>query len=109
ALYNRFVGERFLRDLIVDIVVNHGGPIDFPALVIDLVRRADEAHDWLIAVPLANLRPPRGYVLIEESAVALGMSLQEPEWDRNAVPPVNPLEMFRDLRDSLDAGIRWHL
>jgi hypothetical protein len=61
ALYNRFVGERLLRDLLVDIVADHDGAMDFPILVEEVTRRAESAEEWLIAVPLANLLVPGGY------------------------------------------------
>lgn len=109
ALYNRFIGERYLRDLVVDVVAEHDGPIDFQQLVAEIARTADEAGEWLVAVPLANLLVPDGYVLVQEGSVALGMSVQTPDWTMWATGGhVDSLQMFRDLYDHLDAGQRWY-
>src|ERR1700729_524400 len=79
-LYNRFVGERYLRDVIVDVTARHAGPIDFVTLVAEVERRAEAANQWLIAVPLTNLLVPGGYALVEKNVAALGMSVQDPDW-----------------------------
>jgi hypothetical protein len=108
ALYNRFVGERFLRDLVVEVVADHEGPIDFPDLVEEVGRRADSGEEWLVAVPLANFLVPGGYLLVQEWVAALGMSVQDPDWTPTGTEaPVDAFAMFRDLKDRLDTGIRW--
>lgn len=110
ALYNRFLGERYLRDLVVGIAEDQGVPIDFSTLVQDLQRSADAAGEWLIAVPLANLLVPGGYLCIEEDVAALKMSVQDPDWKLrgNADPANDPFALFHDLKDKLDEGVRWH-
>ncbi len=47
ALYNRFIGERYLRDLVVDLVAEHDGEIDFAELAEQLKQTADRANAWL--------------------------------------------------------------
>ena len=110
ALYNRFLGERHLRDLVVDVVEDQDVAVDFSTLVRELERRADAAGEWLVAVPLANLLVPGGYLCIEEGVAALKMSLQDPDWKMwgNDDPANDPFALFHDLKDKLDEGVRWH-
>lgn len=110
ALYNRFLGERYLRDMVVETVADQESPIDFPTLVRELERRADAAGEWLVAVPLANFMVPGGYLCIEKGVAAVKMSVQDPGWkpwdgsDRDD----DPFALFHDLNDKLDEGVRWH-
>ena len=110
ALYNRFLGERYLRDVVVEIVAEQDSPVDFPSLVRELEHRADEAGEWLIAVPLANFLVPGGYLCIEEGLAALRMSVQDPDWQPsgNSDPDVDPFALFHDLKDHMNEGVRWH-
>jgi hypothetical protein len=110
ALYNRFLGERYLRDTLVEITASHDPAVDFPTLVGELKGRADAAGEWLIAVPLANFLVPGGYVCIEEGVAALKMSVQAPDWTpvRRADSPDDPFALYHDLKDKLDEGVRWH-
>lgn len=110
ALYNRFLGERYLRDTVVDITARHDAAIDFPTLVRELHGRADAAGEWLIAVPLANFLVPGRYLCIEEGVAALKMSVQDPDWKpwENSDPEDDPFALFHDLKDKLEAGVRWN-
>jgi hypothetical protein len=110
ALYNRFLGERYLRDVVVDIVAEQETPVDFPTLVQELERRADAADEWLIAVPLANFLVPRGYLCIEEGVAALKMTVQDPNWKPwgSSDPDADPFRLFHDLKDHMSEGVRWH-
>ena len=61
ALYNRFLGERYLRDTMVDTTAGHDAAIDFPTLVRELKGRADAVTE--IQFPdgsrTASARPAR--------------------------------------------------
>jgi hypothetical protein len=109
GLYNRFVGERYLRDLIVDVTAEHDGPIDFPCLLEEVERQAENVAQWLIAVPLANLLVPSGFLLVKEDLAALITSVQDPDWTPHGSndPQSDPFAMFRGLKDRLDGGVRW--
>ncbi len=101
---------RHLRDLIVDIAADQPAPIDFSILVQELERRADAAGEWLVAVPMANLLAPGGYLCIQQGVAALQMSVQDPNWQMwgSDDPARDPFALFHDLNDKLDEGVRWH-
>jgi hypothetical protein len=108
APYNRFIGERHLRDLVVDLVAEHDGEIDFAELAEQLKQTADRANAWLVAVTIANLLVPGGYRLIKQDVAALGMSVQDPDWTPwGTDSPFSALTLFHDLKDHLDSGVRW--
>jgi len=110
ALYNRFLGEHYLRNLVVDIIEERDIALDFSTLVRELESRADAAGEWLVAVPLANLLVPGGYLCIDEGVAALKMSMQAPDWKMSGDedPSDDPFALFHDLKDKLDEGVRWH-
>jgi len=110
TLYNRFLGERYLRDVVVEVVADQDCPVDFPTLVRELEGRADAEGEWLIAVPLANMLVPGGYLCIEERVAALKMSIQDPDWKMwgSSDPKEDPFALFHALGDKLDEGVRWH-
>lgn len=110
GVYNRFVGERVLRDLVVDLVVDlhveRAEALDFQRLVKELERAAEERSRWLLAVPLANVMPPQPYVALDEQA-ALGLTLQDRNWDRMGAEPFDAFTIFHHLQDRLSPDVRW--
>jgi hypothetical protein len=105
-VYNWFVGERVLYDLIVDVVAERGDGVDFDGLVAELTRIADERSRWLIAVPLANIISPESYVTLDEFA-SIAMTVQERDWLPSSEAPASSSRIFQHLRDRLFAGVRW--
>jgi hypothetical protein len=108
--YNLYVGERILRDLIVDLVaeihVERAEPLDFERLANELVRIANERSHWLLAIPLANVLPPQAYVPLDDAA-AVGLTVQERDWQRWGSEPFDAFTIFNHLKDRLTAGVRW--
>jgi hypothetical protein len=108
-LYNEFVSERDLFDQIVDVVAQADEPLAFAELAAAIEARLAEPARWLVAVPLANLMVPGGYLLIAEDVAMLESSVQDPKWTPlgHSDPQRDPFAMFHDLKDRLDAGVRW--
>jgi hypothetical protein len=105
-VYNRYVGEHFLRSVIVEIVAETDGPVDWEGLISQLEHRADTAGRWLLGVPLANILPPQAYCALGDG-VGLGLAVQAPDWSASDDAPVDPFAMYRHLKDRLTAGVRW--
>jgi hypothetical protein len=109
-VYNRFVGEPVLRNVIVDVIVDlhieRGESLDLDRLAIELTRIADERSRWLVAVPLTNVLAPKPYLELDECA-ALGMTIQEKDINREAPRPFSGFTMFHHLRDHLIHDVRW--
>lgn len=107
-LRNHFVGDQVLADLIVDLVAEHEGDLDWPALRRLLSEHADQDRAWIVGVPVANLMPPRGYVPLGEHA-GLGMAVQERDWEPwDGQAPMERRIAFDHLGDYVDAGMRWY-
>lgn len=110
GIYNQFVGERVLRDLVVDLLaeihLERGEPLDFERLAKELERAARERSHWLVAVPLANALLPKPYVELDEAA-AVGLTLQDRNWDRMGPEPFDAFTIFNHLRDRLSPDVRW--
>jgi hypothetical protein len=109
VLYNEFISERDLFDQIVDVVAQADKPLAFVDLVAAIEARLAEPARWLVAVPLANLLVPGGYLRIEENVAVLEASVQDPNWTPlgHSDPQRDPFAMFHDLKDRLDPGTRW--
>lgn len=109
-VYNRFVGEGVLRNLIVDVIVDihieRKEQLDLHRLVTELNRIADERSRWLVAVPLTNVLPPKPYVELDEGA-AIGMTIQEKDRGRESPRPFSGFSMFHHLHDHLTHDVRW--
>ena len=105
ALYNRFLGEHALREVLVTVVAESEQELSFQALAAELGERANSANEWLIAIPLANALAPEPYTTIAEG---IGLGRNEPGVGRpepNERP--GPFQMHRELGDRIGHGERW--
>jgi len=107
ALANRFLNDHSLSDLIVDKVVDLDHVPTWPALCSLLAQAASDQAEWVVAIPVANLIPPAGYVELGPRA-GIGLATQERGWSPivgNA--PLDPFAIFHHLGDRLSIDARW--
>lgn len=106
-LFNRFLGERTLADLIVETLAEVDNVPSWRELCEALERIANDQDRWLVSVPIANLMPPASYVELGPRA-GLGLATQERDWSPvGGNPPLDPFAPHRHLGDRLSLGARW--
>lgn len=105
ALYNRFLGEHALREMLVTVVAESEQELSFQEIAAELGERADSASEWLIAIPLANALAPEPYTTIAEG---IGIGRTDPGVGRpEPEEQPGPFQMYRELGDRITHGERW--
>jgi hypothetical protein len=104
-LANRFLGEVSLGDLIIDLVGDLDHVPTWRELCELLEQTADAQREWIVAIPLANLIPPSGYVELASRA-RLGLADQNRNWTRSGPDPIDPFAISR-FGDRLSISPRW--
>lgn len=106
-LSNRFLTDRSLADVIVDKIAELDHTPGWRELCSLLEQAADDQAAWIVAIPVANLIPPAGYVALAER-VGIGLALQERDWSPiRGDSPIDPSAIFNHLGDRLSVDARW--
>jgi hypothetical protein len=106
-LFNRFLGERTLADLVIATLAEFDDVPSWRDLCDALDRIASDQDRWIISVPVANLMPPASYVELGPRA-GLGLATQERDWSPIAGnPPLDPFAPYRHLGDRIGLSARW--
>lgn len=106
TLSNRFLSDHSLADLIIEKVVAVEHTPGWDELCSLLKQAADEQAEWIVAIPVANLTPPAGYVALADR-VGIGRADQDRDWDRDGDSPLDPFAIFNHLGDRLSIDARW--
>ena len=116
GIYNAFVGERNLYNLIVDTAVKAiyednlphvvSGPLaDISWAQLLATLREHSQQRWLVGVPLANLATPQDYIELSTNA-GLAATVQADD-DKGVNARSHRRAMEQHLGERLFAGVRW--